>query len=222
MQYNEPIPIYTQQETLNKSVTMMHMTSIAFPLSSDVTPLSSSPVIGKRKLCFSSCGSAFQPVRKVKCLAEEDQRQEEDGGSLAKSSSMCMSEGSTVLNEPRGSQASSPDSVRLKKLLKNRESATRCRNKRKAEIAAIASDIAEVNKENARLNCQVVKYRAFMEKLQGSSGVLEKRMGFVSEENQQLKLQLSVLHSKCTQLQQTIFMLYNQNSNVEINGIKLH
>eukprot|EP00826_Nyctotherus_ovalis_P052139 TRINITY_DN6577_c0_g1_i1.p2 TRINITY_DN6577_c0_g1~~TRINITY_DN6577_c0_g1_i1.p2 ORF type:complete len:208 (-),score=37.66 TRINITY_DN6577_c0_g1_i1:109-732(-) len=206
----------------------MHMTSIAFPLSTNAPLLSSSPLAGKRGLFFSSCSSAFQPVRKVKCLAEEDQRQEEDGGSLAKSSrtseptgSMCMSERSTHLNEARGSQANPQNSVRLKKLLKNRESATRCRNKRKAEITAIASDIAEVNKENAKLNCQVTKYRTFMEKLEGSSGVLKKRMGFASEENRQLQLQLSVLRSKCTQIQQTIFMLYNQNSNVEINGIKL-
>jgi hypothetical protein len=35
-------------------------------------------------------------------LKEEHQKQEEDGASSSKLSSMCISEGSTNLNEPKG------------------------------------------------------------------------------------------------------------------------
>lgn len=196
---------------------------MTFPLReiSPFLPLQSSPVPAKkRQLIFSSCDSAFQPVKKVKCLPEEDQRQEDDAPSLAKSSksSGCMSEGSTHLNESRGKQKEDP--TRLKKLLKNRESATRCRNKRRNAIASMAADIVLVNNETEQMTSQMKNYGEFLEKLQRNNAGLEKKMEAASEEKKLLQLQLAAIHSQYTQVQQAIFMMYSQSAGIEFNGIK--
>eukprot|EP00826_Nyctotherus_ovalis_P000655 TRINITY_DN10004_c0_g1_i1.p1 TRINITY_DN10004_c0_g1~~TRINITY_DN10004_c0_g1_i1.p1 ORF type:complete len:202 (-),score=46.78 TRINITY_DN10004_c0_g1_i1:159-764(-) len=199
------------------------MTSMTFPLR-EISPffsLQNLPApVKKRQLTFSSCDSAFQSVKKVKCLPEEDQKQEDDAPSLAKSSksSGCMSEGSTHLNESRGKQKEDP--TRLKKLLKNRESATRCRNKKRNAINSMAADIALVNHEIEQMNSQVKNYGEFLEKLQESNAGLGKKVEAVSEEKKQLQLQLAAIHSQYAQFQQTIFMMYNQSAGIEFNGIK--
>lgn len=154
-------------------------------------------------------------------MAEENQRQEEDGPSLAKSSSMCMSEVSTHSNESRGKQGKDKDSIRQKKLIKNRESATRCRNKRKAAVNAMINEVKQTTREADEFNTKAEKYNEFLEKVQKDNVTLERKMSLATEESKQLQIQLSMIHSKYAQLQQAIFMLCNQNTSIKINGIKL-
>jgi len=178
-------------------------------------------IVKKRKFTFLSNDSVFQPVKKLKCAPEENQRLEDDTPSIAKSSSMCMSELSTHLNESRGKQCNGADPVRLKKLIKNRESAIRCRNKRKAAINSMINEIAQLNKDTEGLSLKTVKYNGFLEKLMMDNEVLGRKMSIAKEENQQLKLQLSTIHAKYAQMKQTVFTLYSQNLSIKNNGIKL-
>lgn len=154
-------------------------------------------------------------------MLEENQRQEEDGSFLAKSSSMCMSEISTHLNESRGKQGKDIDSIHLKKLIKNRESATRCRNKRKAAINAMANEVTQITRETEELSIKAHKYNEFLEKVRKDNVILERKLSLATEESKQLQIQLSMVHNKYAQIQQAVFMLCNQDASIKTNGIKL-
>lgn len=132
-----------------------------------------------------------------------------------------MSEGSTNLNGSKGKQEKGEDCLRLKKLAKNRESATRCRNKRKAEINSMESDLQQIAQESNELTSQSAKYEQFLERLKASSEFMTNKAKLLAEENNQLKIQFMILQTKYVQMQQVVLTMCNQNSNIEMNGIKL-
>lgn len=164
----------------------------------------------KRNFTFSGSNSAFQPVKKIKYSPEETPKID-DEASLAKSGSICISEESVNTNISKKMRSKDKNSIRLERLMKNRESATRCRNKRKAAINNMSNEVMKTNKENDELKLQIVKCREFMDKLQKDNVDLNKKAQMVNEENRQLKLQHVIIQNSYAQVQQMIMMLYDQN-----------
>lgn len=73
------------------------------------------------------------------------------------------------------------------------------------------SEIFLLNKETKEINSQFVKYKTFLEKLQGSNETLERKAKEAIEEQQQLQAHLEHIRNNYIQMQQAILMMYKEN-----------
>ena len=162
-------------------------------------------LLGKRQQVSPSYGSAFQPVHKLKAIQCENKiKLEEDQLSLGKES-IGLSEG--TVNSKSNQREEVQLSPKLLKLRKNKESANKCRNKKKVLMKYYDEEIFGIRKENEDLALKAQIYKESAEKINQKTEHIKQRVNLANIENVQLKGQLLILQEKYRQTQSFVMSL---------------
>lgn len=166
-------------------------------------PSPSPSLIGKRRPLPSTYPSAFQPIKKFKII-EDVGKLDEDQISLGKES-IVLSEG--TVNSKSTHQEEAQVSPRQKKLRKNKESANKCRNKKRALMKHFNEEVLMIKKEEEELILKGQEYKQAAERINQKTDHMKRKVNLASIENAQLKGQLVILREKYRQTQSFVMSL---------------
>eukprot|EP01022_Parablepharisma_sp_SALTPOND_P026807 TRINITY_DN64967_c0_g1_i1.p3 TRINITY_DN64967_c0_g1~~TRINITY_DN64967_c0_g1_i1.p3 ORF type:complete len:205 (+),score=15.53 TRINITY_DN64967_c0_g1_i1:292-906(+) len=102
------------------------------------------------------------------------------------------------------------DPERKLKLLKNRESASKSRKKKKAMFESLKTDIATLSAERDNIRTQVHKYIELLEKTYAENEALRTHIDDVLDENSKLKDSILQMQQMLSQSQQSIYAIMLQ------------
>ena len=151
----------------------------------------------KRTSSFQNCESAFQVVRKTKFLdlgeslsPEASHEPNIDSIKILESKSVA----SSCLSEGTENSSVGKLSIVNKKLSKNRESASKCRRKKKIIVKKMMEDLAASKMQIESQTSMIENYSKFIEKLRHDTESMKRNATKLDQENHQLKDYLDFLY----------------------------
>ena len=94
--------------------------------------------------------------------------------------------------------------------MKNRESASKSRKKKKVMFEALRHDIAKISTERDNIKNQVQKYIELLEKTYAENEVLRLHIDGITDENSKLKDNIMQMQQLLNQSQQSIYAIMLQ------------